>query len=286
MMRRSLLAFSSVVVAALATGCSGSTTAAQGDGTSTAAAAQAPQAAPIAPQAKGHVRMIADALGSVSLQADQRAEIEQLAQAAETRRQATAQAHADVAMAIASQVESGTIDRAALQPKIDAATAAMTASQPADRAAFERLHAILTPDQRTQLVTALKSHGKAMHGDHHKGQGPMEEWKTDLALTDDQVDQIKAILKASRPDHHGDDAHHGGPMGHGHAVLEAFASDHFVMDEVAPAPDAQHVAGRSGHMLDMIEKVLPILTQQQRVVAASKIRARAQSGEEGPALPF
>ncbi len=262
-----------IVVLSLAlAACSGSTTQTE---SSTASSAQAGMVkAPVAPQATGHARVIADALSDVPLRPDQRTEIEQMASDAATRHAAAKTVHVQLAEAVATQIEAGAIDRAALQPKIDATADALAASRPLDRTAFERLHTILTPEQRAQFVDAMKSHGKAMHHAHGM-HGRMEQWATDLKLTDDQRTQIAAIVKAQFAAHK-DELH--AAHEHGHEAIESFKDE-----QMAPAKADVDVRAHANKMADgflsIATQVLPLLTPEQRTLAAAKIREHAQSGE-------
>jgi hypothetical protein len=69
-------------------------------------------------------------------------------------------------------------------------------------------------------------------------------------------------------------------------VLSAFKQDRFVMDEVAPARDIAQVAAKmTDHFVGLAETVLPLLTPEQRTIAASKLREKAESDSElGPGL--
>jgi Spy/CpxP family protein refolding chaperone len=276
-MRSRILLGSVFVLSVAAAACSGQT--AQQDGAATSQTAAAATKAPVATQVKApHLRLVADALSDVALRDDQRAEIEQMAKDAEARHAAGAQAHVDLANALAAQIEAGQIDRAALQPKIDAMVAAMEASRPADRAAFERLHALLTPEQRSQFVDAMESRMKAKHAEH-PAREHMQEWATALNLTDAQKEQIHATLKESFKAHHDGAAMHE-RMHHGHDRLEAFRADTFAAQ--APSADVkQHAGEMADHFLGLVEKVLPVLTPDQRKIAADKIRAKAATGELG-----
>jgi hypothetical protein len=114
--------------------------------------------------------------------------------------------------------------------------------------------------------------------EHH----PMKRWAEDLQLSDEQRDRIKAVLAArfqaaqGRGDHPW--AEMKGEHERGKQMLEAFKGDRFVLDEVAPAMDVKAKAAKmSDHILGVAETVLPILTAQQRAVAASKIREKAEA---------
>jgi hypothetical protein len=210
------------------------------------------------------------------LRPDQRASLESLAADAEARQAPSETARRDLTATIAAQVEAGALDRSALQPKIDALTAAMRAQQPGDRAAFESVHAILDPAQRVAFVEAMRSSiHRPIEGwvKDHVGH-PLDQWATELGLTDAQRATIKDTLHGVFGEHHGDWSH--GP-GHGpHGLLEAFKADTFSFDQASPAEDPGiHVTKMTGHLLDVAELALPILTPTQRGLAATKVRERA-----------
>ena len=168
-------------------------------------------------------------------------------------------------------------------------SAAWQANRPADRAAFEQLHALLDPQQRGELVDALEAkagdHEGGGHKGKHAGRARMKEWATALSLTDDQKSQIKTALQALHAAHADgghDHEHADHPGGHGHAMLEAFRADTFSMDAVAPAGNAPKTVGNmSERTLGMVTAVLPILTPAQRTIAAQKIRDRANGVGDG-----
>jgi Spy/CpxP family protein refolding chaperone len=273
-----LLVIAAVPVLAMgALACGGSAATEPTQSATTPAAAAAVTKAPVAANAHGFVKMIGLALGEVALSDTQRASIEKLAQDAEARHASTQQAHVDFAQALAAQVEAGKIDRTALQPKIDAVVAAANAVRPADRQAIETLHGLLDANQRAAFADAMESRAWSHAG--KSGHSMMKEWAQDLNLTDDQRSQIKDAMRASFASHaqrkHDESSE---PHAHGKQLLEAFRGDRFVMDEVAPAKDATHMVTRmSGHMIGMLETALPILTAEQRTLAAQKIRAHVEA---------
>jgi Spy/CpxP family protein refolding chaperone len=238
--------------------------------------------------------MLNVALTKVTLRDDQRSQIEKLVADTQARSAPVEAARHDLRVAIAAQVEAGTIDRTALQPKIDAIVAASTAASSAHKAAMEQLHAILDANQRAEFVDSLKAemqaHHDADHAEHaerHSRGERMAEWAKDLSLTDAQQSQIKdamhARFAAMRAEHGGDHkAEHehewkGERGSHGPgAMLESFKSDTFTMPELMGHGDpSAFVAKMVDHKLGFIETVLPILTPQQRTIAAQKIRSMA-----------
>ncbi len=244
--------------------------------------------APVAQPTHGVVKTIAEALADVPLTAAQHAQIEKLATDAEARHAAARAARHDLVLALAAQVEAGAIDRGALQPKIDALVAALRQVQPADRAAFEQLHALLGPDQRTAFVDALEARiGERFSQAHERH--PMARWAADLQLTDAQKEQIRGLVRAQWQSFAQGD--HGAPpwaeaKHQGKALMAAFKQDRFVMDEVAPPKDvAAHAQSMSDRFLAIAQAALPILTPSQRAVAAQKLRDHADSDEPAPGMP-
>lgn len=244
--------------------------------------------APVGTQTHGFVKVVGEALGEVPLRADQRSELEKLAVDAETRHAALADGRKDLMSAIADQIESGTIDRTALQPKIDRVVADFEKARPQDQAALARMHAILDADQRNAFVDALEAKMKAHHGEHGPMQGfaKLKQLGDELNLTDDQRSQIRSVMMEAHKDGKG---HHGGPhewkarMHEGKKALESFRGDTFDPNAMGPHGDLKEKAAEgTTRIVGIAEKVLPILTPEQRKIAADKLRSLAQSGE----MPF
>jgi Spy/CpxP family protein refolding chaperone len=273
------------VVPATVVACGGSVEAPQ-----TAAGATK---APVGTNTHGFVKVAGEALGEVPLRTEQRTELEKIATEADQRHASMADGRKDLANTIADQIEKGTIDKAALQPKIDRVVADFEKVKPADQQAIARVHQILDADQRNAFVDALEKklhEAREHHEGKHGGFGHMMKLADDLKLTDAQRDQIKTVLKDAHKDHaggpHGGEwhrgegwkAHEGGPK-HG---LEAFRSDKFDANAMA-GPHGGDVKERAAEgttrMLTLAEKILPILTPEQRKIAADKLRAMSANGE-------
>ncbi|MBX3223168.1 MAG: Spy/CpxP family protein refolding chaperone [Labilithrix sp.] len=303
--RSIVFSLSVVGVSAFAVACGGTVESPQ---TSASAATKAP----IGTNTHGMVKVVGDALGEVPLRADQRAEIEKLASEAEARHAPMADARKELMAAFADQVEKGAIDKAALQPKLDKVTADFEKIRADDRAALTKLHGLLDAEQRNAFVDALEKQMKGKrgeHGEHMKGGfGKLKQLADDLKLTDDQKTQIRDAMRAAHeegrdakdgpgdregwkhrargehgPSHsewkRGGPHHRGGPHA-GKRPLEAFRADTLDLDKVAPPHDAKAMA-RFGadRMSGLAEKLLPILTPEQRKIAADKIRSMAASGD-------
>lgn len=283
------------VVPASVVACGGSVEAPQTAGMSKA---------PIGSNTHGFVKVAGEALGEVPLKPEQRTELEKIANDADRRHASTADGRKELANAIADQIEKGTIDKAALEPKIDRVVADMEKVRPADQAAVARVHALLDADQRNAFVDALE---KKLHDarEHHKGGhggfGRMMKLADELKLTDAQRDQIKTVLMDAHEEHEkdgdrvsGERGEHGGrgphhrdgakahraEHGKGPHGLEAFRSDRFDATAAGPHGDVkEHAAKGTTRMLGLAEKILPILTPEQRKIAADKLRAMSANGE-------
>jgi uncharacterized membrane protein len=268
---------------------------AQGDtGSTTQAIVAAPEHGPL--------KILALGLSKVALKPGQRAEIEKMFADANARHDKAKadgkSARDELLAALATQVEQGKVDRAALAPKLDAQAKLWQTSRDADRAALERLHDLLEPAQRIALVDAISqehadaprkhrrnlddpgaSAGAAGADDeemkHHAKRGMrMHKFGADLKLTDEQKSKLADAMRADRmkmaPEH--------GAAAHGRlkAVFEAFKTDHFKLDEVAPKTELHLPLDRAVHFA---ETALPILTAEQRTTLAGKLRDKSKSDE-------
>ncbi len=276
-MRATLPASLLLVLAAAATACSAAT---PSDATPVSAAVTSDGTrAPLVTAVHGRAKRVAEALAGVTLRADQRVAVDALAADTESHHATGLAARQAVTDMLAAQIEAGAIDREAIAPRIDAMVTVHRDVEAKDRAGFEALHELLDAGQRTEFAEAMQSHGRPHDGERDwKGRdhGPGDRWADELGLSDDQRAAFKAILHESFAGMRGGDhAFHGGP--HGRALLEAFKADTFSIDAVSPPEDmGAKASAMAGHVLDIAEKVLPLLTPGQRAVAAQKIRERGE----------
>ncbi len=266
---------------------------------------------PLTVQGEGPSRAVTEALGEVPLRPEQRQIAESLAKEAQTRHLAAREAGKKMAIAIAEQVEAGQIDRAKLAPIFAEVKVAFEKTRTDDLAALQKLHDTLDKDQRTAFIQSLGQKAKEHHGmfgqEHAPNMNGHAMFK-DLNLSDDQKTKIHEILKEEFHGGHGEwKGHHaakggeGGPPNEGHArgdgpphgdgprhggmhaAWKDFSDDGFkVADAAARGPFGKGdpaAAAKPDRMLDMAEKILPILTPEQRKIAATKLRERAN----GPA---
>jgi Spy/CpxP family protein refolding chaperone len=293
-----LLPVSLATLGVLATGCSGAT---EQPHTSASALGKAP----VGEGTHGPVRIVGAALGEVPLRPEQRAKLEVLVKDADARHASGLVARKDLMTAFADQVERGAIDRAALAPKIEAATGEAQRLRPEDLAALDQAHAILDKEQRAAFVDALEDeikgamrggHGrKGRHGKggergeaHEAGAGlwGMKALADEMKLESAQRDQIKEKLKALHEAHDAGEGagKRGGREGFARMrqakdALESFKSDDFKAQASFGALANRADGTKAERMFDVAEAVLPILTPEQRKVAADHLRAFAAKGE-------
>jgi len=224
------------------------------------------------PPEVAHVGFMREALNKVALRPEQRPRVEQLASEASARHQSIKQARQTLRNALADQVQAGKVDRAVLKPQIDALLAAIEQSRAADRAALLRLHDILDKPQRNQFVDAVEAEFQGRrheHGGHHG----MHQWAADLNLTDQQREQIRTALQDKFQGQHEAMKQQGKAMREqGRQVLESFREDQFTLDANAPVFGRDKIEGGIDRMLEFAGAAVPILTPEQRAIAAQKIR--------------
>ena len=201
----------------------------------------------------------------------------------------------DLAGALADSIERGSVDRTTLQPKIDALGTEVEKVAADDRAALVKLHDLLDKDQRNAFVDALQSRfkggGPGGHGGPREGMAKLKQLGDDLKLTDDQRSQIKDILHQSFRDamrEHHDQAGGFKARTAGHGMMEAFRQDTLDPQKLGGLGETlgntrfRQMAGtHADRVIGTVEKILPILTPEQRKIAADKLRASAASGEPG-----
>ncbi|HEY3818464.1 MAG TPA: Spy/CpxP family protein refolding chaperone [Polyangiaceae bacterium] len=217
-------------------------------------------------QGHGHHRghrqgLLGAALKLDSLTPAQRSQLEQLA----TQRRAAGvpvrQANAQVLTVLAQQVEAAKVDESALAPSLAAERSAAAAEQQVDAAVLAKLHDILTPAQRGQLVDGIEarvSQARADGGKRERTGGGK------LGLTDQQKTEIRANLEASRGQARPTQA-----RGQRKAALESFRGDSFDASALAK------VGKRGGREARMTEAMIPVLTPNQRATVAGHLRNRA-----------
>lgn len=217
--------------------------------------------------------MFERALAGLELRPEQREAIDELKSEAEMRHAPSMVAKRDLAIAVADQVEKGSIDRCTLAPHVQKLAAAKAQAHPGDRTAFEKLHSILTTDQRAKVVESLQREWQSFQRTHEPG-ALANKMARELGLTEEQkstVEQILSGLKAISEAQPERAAHRE----RWSRLLTAFKSDRFVLDELMPSENMEEkITKRMDGYLWAAEAIIPVLTTDQRAVLAHKIREK------------
>jgi Spy/CpxP family protein refolding chaperone len=240
-----------------------------------ALAQQTPAAAQQSPHPGHRMGLIGEALALDSLTPAQRTAIEQLAQTRRTAEAPVRQADAQVLTVLAQQVEQASINRQALAPSVQARESAAVAAKTVDLDTLQKLHDLLTPAQRGQLVDAAEAR-MGSHTGHGRGEHLAKVAK-ELGLTDQQKEQIASNLRAERTGQ-GDAGPHADHRGAGKAWLESFRGGSF-------SPNASGASAkferRADRMEDLFVAAVPVLSPAQRAQLAGHLRARAAHESRG-----
>jgi Spy/CpxP family protein refolding chaperone len=229
---------------------------------------------------KGHrMGLVGAALKLDSLTPAQRSAIEQLEQTRRTAEVPVRQADAQVLTVLAQQVEQASINRAALAPTVSARESAATAARNVDLDTVQKLHDILTPAQRGQLVDGIEAHFQAHVGGGKRDGGAGHEGRfagiaKKLGITDAQKAQIMANFKAERQAEGITPGQHPDFKTAGKAWLDSFRADAFNASASAPN-GTQMMDRRANKMEDLLTAAVPVLTPSQRSELATHLRARA-----------
>jgi Spy/CpxP family protein refolding chaperone len=169
--------------------------------------------------------------------------------------------------------------------KVDAAVAQVTAAAAGVHDtcvdALNRLHAVLTPPERAALVDKVESHWAVWQkanadatGPANRGGDHLAMLATDVALTTDQVDKIRAGLATRTTAPRLDPRE---VATHIRAFGDAFRSETFDARALAAtsAANAHLIAWGAAHTAYFVETATPVLTPDQRVQFAQRLREHA-----------
>ncbi|MGH7270316.1 MAG: hypothetical protein ACREJ3_07765, partial [Polyangiaceae bacterium] len=169
----------------------------------------------------------------------------------------------------------------ALAPTIQARDSAALSARSVRMGALQKLHDVLTPAQRAQLIDAVETQAHAhtwaarmTPGDHdaHRGAG-LARIARKLGLTADQKQQIATSFRAERAAENSGKSHDGLKEGR-RAWLDAFRGDAFSAN--GPNAGARVALDRHANTIeDLVQAAVPILTPAQRAILANHLRDRA-----------
>jgi Spy/CpxP family protein refolding chaperone len=219
-----------------------------------------------------HEGLLDEALKLSSLAPEQRTSIEHLQQARRAANVPVRQADARLLTAVAQQVEQANIDRAALEPVVQAKESVAAAAHGVDRDTLQKLHDLLSPAQRGQLVDAVEARGHS-HANGGRG-GALGRIDRRLGLTAEQEQQILSNLRAEHPSVKPEGKRDRAETRH--AWLESFRGESI---STVDAPDG-YLHGTE-HLEDLLQATVPVLTAAQRAQLSNQLRARAAHESRG-----
>jgi Spy/CpxP family protein refolding chaperone len=239
----------------------------------------------------GVTLFIAMSLDTLGVSPEQREAVERIRTDLHARMEPARTAEQNLVTILADGLAAGNIDGAKVDAAVAGVTAAGAAVHEASAGALNELHAALTPPQRAALVDKVESHWAVWQKANVEEGGPADRdghlatLATDLDLTPDQVDKIRAGLgegmkAVPRLDPQEIPTHL-------RALGDAFRSEKFDARGLTTASSANaHLVGwGAAHMARFVEIVTPVLTPDQRAKLAERLREHASHDPSAQANP-
>jgi Spy/CpxP family protein refolding chaperone len=235
----------------------------------------------------GVTRFIAMSLDTLGIAPDQRAAVEKIHAELRTSLTPARDADAKLLKVLADGVAAGSIDKAKAAAAVSRVEATSGAAQGASLDALNKLHAVLTPEQRTALVEKVRAHWEVWQqanvASADAGEGAkhphLEALSHELGLTPEQVDKIKTALAAEKGGKHFD---RDKVEAHVKAFETAFASDKFDAKALSSGKEVNaHLSGWGAERLaHFVEVVTPVLTPEQRTKFGEQLKEHASHKDE------
>jgi Spy/CpxP family protein refolding chaperone len=240
----------------------------------------------------GVAMFLSMSLDSLGVPDGERADIEKIQTNLMSKEQPVHAAQQNVLSVLADGVAAGKVDTKKLDAAIAQVETASAAAESASADALNQLHTTLSPLERQALMDKLNAHwGVWKQANAEETQKPngknvdrLGVLTTDLALTQDQANQIKAATanaatndKAPKLDPNDVDAHLK-------TLTASFESETFDVKTLNGVPfgDA-HLASRGERsMASLYAAAAPILTADQRTKLAQKLRDHATQESGAP----
>lgn len=221
----------------------------------------------------GVLTLLSDALSSLALDQAQHERIAALTDEIKRRHRGALNNRTMLAVDTAASVEASAVDEARLVADADALGHARIEAGAGDGKALGELHALLRPEQRAKLSTALAAKADALRLDDFRSRYGL--WRTDLRTTPEQDARIEPRLEADTASAESARAEREAWQKRVRSTAVAFKEPAFVATELFdPDPVATTVA-RIRRLVAFLKVVVPELTDEQRARAASFIRAEA-----------
>ena len=236
----------------------------------------------------GVTLLIALSLDTLGISPEQRPAVEKIRRDLHARMEPARAAQQRLAAALADGVAAANLDATIVDAAIAQVSAAAATVHDASTDALNKLHAVLTPPERAALVDKVEAHwsvwqkANAEETDPANPEGSrLAMLTTDLGLTQDQVDKIRAgfgdRMKAVPRLDPQEIATHIQAFG------DAFRSEKFDAKALTGASGANaHLAGwGAAHLAHFIEAVSPVLTPDQRAEFAQRLREHSAHSNGG-----
>jgi Spy/CpxP family protein refolding chaperone len=230
----------------------------------------------------GAMLFIAMSIDTLGVSAEQRAAVEKIRADLEAQMGPARAAERNLETVLASGLDAGNVDAAMVDAAVAQLATASAALQDASASALNELHASLIPPQRAALADKVESHWAVWqkanadeNGSAKPEGGQLAALAADIDLTPDQENKIRAHLAEGMK---------GMPRldpqemtAQLRAFGDAFRSERFDARALGSASAANaHLVGWGGaHMAHFIETVSPVLTSDQRVKLAQRLREHA-----------
>jgi Spy/CpxP family protein refolding chaperone len=236
----------------------------------------------------GVLGLVVMSIKDLDLSADQQAAVAKIRAELVSKMEPARAAGKDLAITLADGVAAGKVDRPKVDVAINKVATQAQGLHEASLTGLNQLHAALTAQQRAKLVDNVQAHwerwkeaqGRDEADDHQNRSGHLLALVSQLGVTQEQAEKIKASfrdkMKASPQDHA-----HKEVQDHLQAFATAFKSDTFDAKKLTGAKVANGQVARWGatRMARFIEAATPVLTPEQRTKLAGILRDHANKSE-------
>jgi Spy/CpxP family protein refolding chaperone len=222
--------------------------------------------------------LVALSLDTLGISPEERPAVEKIRRDLHARMAPARAAQQRLAAALADGVATAKLDATTVDAAIAEVSAAAATVHDVSTDALNELHAVLTPPERAALVDKVEAHwsvwqkANAEETDPSNPEGSrLAMLTTDLGLTQNQVDKIRAGLSAGMKAVPRLDPQEVAT--YIRAFGDAFRSEKFDAKALTGANSANaHLAGwGAAHLAHFVEAVSPVLTPEQRAEFARKL---------------
>jgi Spy/CpxP family protein refolding chaperone len=236
----------------------------------------------------GVTLLIALSLDTLGISPEQRPAVEKIRRDLHARMAPARAAQQRLAAALADGVATAKLDATTVDAAIAEVSTAAATVHDLSTDALNELHAVLTPPERAALVDKVEAHWSVWQKANAEETDPANPegsrlalLTTDLGLTQNQVDKIRAGLSARMKAVPRLDPQEVAT--HIQAFGDAFRSEKFDAKALTGANGANaHLAGwGAAHLAHFVEAVSPVLTPDQRAEFARKLGAHTGHSNGG-----